>query len=117
MALGLSTACVTMLLKYFAQAIHKSWFPAKKLLSHTLLAQDEYEAAFSILNRAVREAPRSGMAEIGATDSALMGLWQERKLKDDYWAERYLRDALRYDREGLCDTPRPCRHGPLRSIP
>jgi tetratricopeptide (TPR) repeat protein len=84
---------------YFAQAIHKSWFPAKKLLSHTLLAQDEYEAAFSILNRAVREAPRSGMAEIGATDSALMGLWQERKLKDDYWAERYLRDALRYDRE------------------
>jgi hypothetical protein len=39
------------------------------------------------------------MAEIGATDSALMGLWQERKLKDDYWAERNLRDALRYDRE------------------
>jgi len=84
---------------YFAQAVDQSWFPAKKLLSHALLALDEYEAAFAVLNRAARETPRSGMAEIGATDSALMGLWQERKLKDDYWAERYLRDALRYDRD------------------
>ena len=84
---------------YFAQAINKSCFPAKKLLSHALLALDEYDAAFAVLSRAVRETPRSGMAKICSTDSALMGLWQERKLKDDYWAERYLRDALRYDRE------------------
>ena len=84
---------------YFAQAVDPSYFPSKKLLSHALLAQDEYEAAFSILNRAARETHPSGMAEICSTDSALMGLWQERKVRDDYWAERYLRDALRYDRE------------------
>jgi len=84
---------------YFAQAVDPSYFRAKKLLSHALLAQDQYEAAFSILSRAARETHPSGMAEIGATDSALMGLWRERKLKDYNWAERYLRDALRCDRE------------------